>query len=219
LNKQNELNSRVEERVAMKKESKLKIGQIKERENDLKNLKVSIQTGVQGHTQEATLRELIVGARQNIIIVAGTKKVCRDALIGANLLKMDFAMSNILVIPYDTDAASIRTTGLQQSKPAGFATSSDDSSFISSAAGVLPMYETQPYVARPVIDSDDNSWNEYVKAEIQDAIEQNGEKVKDDGIAIVVAAIDSGKVIRRGIGKVPWRLMVEELEQVAKSSA
>ena len=43
------------------------------------------------------------------------------------------------------------------------------------------------------------------------AIDQAGEKVREEGMAIVVA--NDGKVLRRGIGKVPWRQMVDELEE------
>ena len=42
-------------------------------------------------------------------------------------------------------------------------------------------------------------------------MEQAGEKVREEGMAIVVA--NDGKVLRRGIGKVPWRQMVDELEE------
>ena len=43
------------------------------------------------------------------------------------------------------------------------------------------------------------------------AAEQAGEKVPDEGIALVVS--NDGKVLRRGVGKVPWRQMVDELEE------
>ena len=45
---------------------------------------------------------------------------------------------------------------------------------------------------------------------MKDAVIQGGESVRKDGIALVVA--NSGKVIRRGVGTVPWRQMVDELE-------
>ena len=60
------------------------------------------------------------------------------------------------------------------------------------------------------------AWNDYITAEINDAIEQNGAQVKDEGIAIVVAS--NGKIIRRGVGKVPWRQMVEQLDQSVKEN-
>ena len=44
-----------------------------------------------------------------------------------------------------------------------------------------------------------------------DAVKQSGENAKEEGIALVIAK--NGKVIRRGVGTVPWRQMVEQLEQ------
>jgi hypothetical protein len=72
--------------------------------------------------------------------------------------------------------------------------------------GERPSYETQPYVAR----ASGEEWAEYIKEEMEDAVKQSGENVKQDGIAIVVA--NTGNVVRRGVGTVPWRLMVEQLQ-------
>ena len=47
-------------------------------------------------------------------------------------------------------------------------------------------------------------------------MKQSGEKAKEEGIAIVVA--NNGKIIRRGIGTVPWRQMVEQLEETVNPS-
>lgn len=173
---------------------------MKERELEIGNLKCTVRTGID-QTQEASIRELQVGAKQHIIIVAGPKKACRDALIGANLLKMDFTMSNVLVVPYDTDETPPTTTIIKtnlDTKPIGFGSGGNVD---------LPIYETQPYVTKPIGDG----WYEYIQSELQDAIEQNGDNVKREGIVIVIA--NNGKVIRRGVGKVPWRQMVEELQQ------
>jgi hypothetical protein len=100
------------------------------------------------------------------------------------------------VVPYETDADPYDALY----RPAGF--------------GDRPMYEKQPYVARPVGDAD--AWREYVDAEMKDAVQQNGPQAKDEGIAIVVR--NNGKVLRRGVGKVPWRQMVEELEAASTDS-
>jgi hypothetical protein len=127
-----------------------------------------------------------------MIIVAGPKKACKDALIGANLLKMDFAMSNVLVVPYDTEADTSAVGEVSPSAGGGF--------------GERPSYETQPYVARAY----GEDWSQYIQDEMKDAVEQSGEKVKEEGIAIVVA--NTGNVVRRGVGTVPWRQMVEQLQ-------
>jgi hypothetical protein len=189
FDRQAELTENVEKKIERKKEQKKVIKNMREREKRLANLLLEIQVAADGKTQEAPVANIQSGARQHMIIVAGPKKACKDALIGANLLKMDFAMSNVLVVPYETgvDRAEL------QSRPSG-------------GFGDGPMYENQPYVARVVGDG----WEEYIQEELEDAIKQSGESVKEDGIAIVIA--NNGKVIRRGVGKVPWRQMVDQLE-------
>mmetsp|Transcript_18797 Transcript_18797/g.28993 ORF Transcript_18797/g.28993 Transcript_18797/m.28993 type:complete len:351 (+) Transcript_18797:106-1158(+) len=187
LDKGSELDENVQKKIDRKKEEKVAAKAMKKREESLANLLLEIQVSTDGTTQEAPVSALQNGARQHMIIVAGPRKACKDALIGANLLKMDFAMSNVLVVPYNTDpgAADVRPSG-------GF--------------GERPAYETQPYVARTI----GEGWEEYIKAEMDDAVAQNGEKTKEEGIAVVIA--NNGKVIRRGVGKVPWRQMVEQLD-------
>ena len=190
LDKQKELGSQVDDKIAKTKERKAQRAGLKQREQQLGTLSLEITVGPE-RTQQASVRELQAGASQHLIVVIGPRKACKDALIGANLLKMDFAMSNVLVVPYETDTdsmdAEIRPTGT------GF--------------GQQPTYETQPYVARPTGDG----WDEWCMAEMSDAVAQNGETTRTEGIAIVVA--NNGKVIRRGVGKVPWRQMVEQLEE------
>jgi hypothetical protein len=102
---------------------------------------------------------------------------------------MDFTMSNVLVVPYETDDAD------RQIRPEG-----------SGFADTRPLYEVQPYVARPVGDG----WDDLMASEMKDAVDQNGPQTAEEGIALVVA--NSGKIIRRGVGKVPWRQMVEQLQ-------
>jgi hypothetical protein len=195
LDQKGVLDERVEQKVEQKKAQKLAAKDVKERETLLGTLQLNLQVSEDGGTQQVAVKQLQAGARQHIIIVAGPKKACRDALVGANLLKMDFTMSNVLVVPYEMDVVEAQ----KESRPVG-----------SGFGDSLPMYETQPYVARPVGDG----WDEYIKAEMDDAVRQNGEMAWDEGIAIVVA--QNGKVMKRGVGKVPWRQMVEQLDKSIK---
>jgi hypothetical protein len=175
-----------------KKEKQKVVQEMKDREQQLSNLLLSIQLSIDGSTtRDATINELQLGAKQHIIIVAGPKKACRDALVGANLLKMDFAMNNVLVVPFEI--TSTTSTSATSSSPIGFAE--------------RPIYEKQPYVARPT----GVGWEEYIQAEMNDAVTMNGINAREEGIAIVIA--NNGKVIRRGVGKVPWRQMVEQLDE------
>jgi hypothetical protein len=198
LDKQKLLAERVDGRLERTKEQKQLVKGMRVREEQLGTLRLAIQTGSDGATREVAVREVQAGASQHMIVVAGPRKACKDALVGANLLKMDldFAMKNVLVVPYET---GVTETELQ-SRPSGGFTD-------------RPMYETQPYVAQPV----GEGWDAYIQAEMSDAVKQNGEKAKKEGIAVVV--LNTGKVIRRGVGTVPWRQMVEQLGEEAKAVA
>jgi hypothetical protein len=196
LDKQTELAENVEKKIEEKKAQNTVVKGMRERETKLSELLLEIQVSADGKTRQAPVSSIQSGAKQHMIIVAGPKKACKDALIGANLLKMDFAMSNILVVPYEIGADQAEL----QSRPSG-------------GFGDRPVYENQPYIARVAGDG----WDEYIQQELDDAVKQaSGEKVEDEGIAIVIA--NNGKVIRRGVGKVPWRQMVDQLEEAVKRS-
>lgn len=190
LDKQSELQEKVDEKIEQKKQMRQVTKGMKEREKLLGTLPLEFTVSADGETQQAKVSDLQLGAKQHMIIVAGPKKACKDALIGANLLKMDFALKNVLVVPYETDS----NFSDRQSRPSG-------------GFGDRPSYETQSYIARP----NSQEWDEFVRQEMADAVKQSGENAKKDGIAIVVA--NNGKIIRRGIGTVPWRQMVEQLEE------
>lgn len=190
LGKQSELQSKVDEKIERKKAMKQVTKGMKEREKLLGTLPLEITVSADGEIQQAKVSDLQLGAKQHMIIVAGPRKACKDALIGANLLKMDFALKNVLVVPYETDSDFAE----RQSRPTG-------------GFGDRPSYETQAFVAKPNSDE----WDEFIRQEMADAVQQSGDSVKKEGIAIVVA--NNGKIIRRGIGTVPWRQMVEQLEE------
>jgi hypothetical protein len=196
LDKQAELAENVEKKIEEKKAQKTVVKGMREREKRLSELMLEIQVSADGKTQQAPISSIQSGAKQHVIIVAGPRKACKDALIGANLLKMDFAMSNILVVPYEIGADRVEL----QSRPSG-------------GFGDRPLYENQPYIARVAGDG----WEEYIQQELDDAVKQaSGENVAQEGIAIIIA--NNGKVIRRGVGKVPWRQMVDQLEEAVKLS-
>jgi len=191
LDKGAELDASVEEKVRRKKEMKKLTKAMREREKLFGELSLDVRVTEQGDTRTATLATMQGMAKQHVILVAGPGRAIRDALRGAQLNKVNFAMTNILVVPYETGL----TEADRASKPSG------------SGFGDRPTYETQPYVAEPV----GPGWEEFIEAEMQTAIKQAGEKVRDDGIALVVA--NDGKVLRRGVGRVPWKQMVDELEE------
>lgn len=199
LDKKVELDEKVEKKLERKKTQAKITRAMRTREKDLSNLRVSLRVSPDpdAPAQVATVGAVQAGAGQHMIVVVGPKKAIKDALLGANLLKLDFSMSNVLVVPYEINKTKNASTG----GAGGGATTGG-------GFGERPIWETQPYVAEPVGDG----WEDYVNEELQDAVTQSGPMVKQDGVAIVLA--NDGTVIRRGIGKVPWRQMVDELEQV-----
>lgn len=187
------LSEAVDERVERKKAQKKITKSMRERETLLKDLNVNVRVTEDGGMKLAPLGIMQERAKQHVILVAGPGRAIRDALRGAQLNKQNFAMSNILVVPYETglDAAK------RASKPDASKGFGDE----------RPKYETEPYVAEPT----GEGWDEFIEAEMSTAAEQAGEKVRDEGVALVVT--NNGKVLRRGVGRVPWKQMMDELEE------
>lgn len=203
------LNTKVEEKIAQKKENKVIRKAMKEREITLSQLEVDIRVSDAdgpGSTQVAKVEAVQTGGKQHVIVVVGPRSVIRDALLGANLLKMEFAVRDVLIVPYELRKEK-KGPGTGQKKEDKDKLRPDGSGF---GGDSRPTWETEPYVAQPV----GEGWDEYIQAELDDAVKQNGEKVKEEGIVIVVA--NSGEIIRRGVGKIPWRNTVEELENAVK---
>lgn len=190
LDKKAELDENVEKKLERKKTQNKVTKRMRAREQQLKQLNLSIRVTEDGATQVAPVGAVQEGANQHIIFVIGNRKCIKDALLGANLLKLDFSMSNVLVVPYEIGVSEEE----KKTRPSG-------------GFGEKPVWETQAYVAEPAGDG----WEDYVNGELDDAVEQSGPMVKQEGIAVVLA--NDGEVVRRGVGKVPWRQMVEELEQ------
>jgi hypothetical protein len=201
LDKAGELDARVKDKLQKKKENRVIRKSMKDREKSLSMLNLEIRVSEDGTSQIAPVEAVQRGGKQHLIIVAGPRKAIRDSLLGANLLKMEFAMRDVLIVPYELGKSVLKKQDEAKLRPDGSGFGGDAS---------IPTWETQPYVAQPV----GVGWDEYIEAEMNDAVKQNGVLVKQDGIAIVVS--NSGEIIRRGVGKVPWRSMVEELEKTTK---
>ncbi|KAL7527696.1 hypothetical protein ACHAXR_003964 [Thalassiosira sp. AJA248-18] len=186
------LTAAVEEKVERTKAQKKVRASMREREEQFRELNINVRVTEDGGMKMAPVGVMQENAKQHVILVAGPGRAIRDALRGAQLNKVNFAMTNILVVPYETGIDATE----RAAKPDG-----------GGFGDARPSYETQPYVAEPVGDG----WEEFIAAEMDTAADQAGEKVQDEGIALVIA--NDGKVLRRGVGKVPWRQMVDELEE------
>ena len=193
LDKAAELSDNVREKLKSKRDNKQISKAMKEREATLGSLRINVRISEDGkESREAAVKDVQGGAKQHMIIVVGDRGVIKDALFAANLMQMDFAVRDVLIVPYD-----LASQAEKQMRPSG--------GFVQ-----RPTWESAPYVADPTGDG----WEEYINEELADAIKQNGSDVKKEGIAIVVK--NNGTIIRRGVGKVPWRDMVDELEEKKK---
>jgi len=189
LDKGLELEGNVEKKIERKKEIKKISAAMKNREKDIQKLNVSIRVSADGETREAPIGVLQSGAKQHTVILIGPQSYTRDSLFSAQLVKRDvFARSNVLIVPY-----SLNSDRTKPVSGGGFGERTE---------------EKESYVAQPV----GEEWFSYIQAEVDDAIAQGGEKMKEEGIVVVVR--NDGEVIRRGVGMVPWKMTVNELNGV-----
>jgi len=187
-----ELDDAVLGKIEKKKEQKKLVRGMRERESKLQQLSLNVQTSLDGSRTDGKISDVQLGAKQNMIIVVGPRDACRKALVGANIMSNQFGMSNVLVVPYDTGIGADMQA--EEMSKTGF--------------GKRGTSGTRPWVARPI----GFGWESYIKAEMDDAVKQSGEKCREDGIAIVVEK--TGRVMRRGVGEIPWRDIIDEFNGV-----
>eukprot|EP00614_Pseudopedinella_elastica_P031650 CAMPEP_0172616132 /NCGR_PEP_ID=MMETSP1068-20121228/62728_1 /TAXON_ID=35684 /ORGANISM="Pseudopedinella elastica, Strain CCMP716" /LENGTH=286 /DNA_ID=CAMNT_0013421469 /DNA_START=153 /DNA_END=1013 /DNA_ORIENTATION=+ len=188
-----EIDSQVEGEARAK--TKLSKDAMKEREEMLGSLTVSVVTGEGGDMRAAPVSEIQSAARQNLVIVAGKKPVLKEALVKAMIMGDRFAAQNVLVVPVPLDSDG--ETGGSGSK--GFAKSS---------------WEDKPYVAKAGAEGSGGAdWERYVGMEIEAAAAQakmSVAEIKSQGIVIV--ADRQGKIVRRGLGAPEWGMVIEDLK-------
>ena len=144
--------------------------------------------------QRAPVRAVQVGGKQHVIIVAGGRKAVRDALLGSSLMGSEFAIRDVLIVPYELGGK-----GWDAASPSMSSSSGDGGGGDGFGKKKRPKWETRPYVAEPVGDG----WISYIKAEMDDAICQNNDRdISSEGIAIVVS--NTGEIVKRGLGKVSF---------------
>mmetsp|Transcript_18330 Transcript_18330/g.32772 ORF Transcript_18330/g.32772 Transcript_18330/m.32772 type:complete len:243 (+) Transcript_18330:197-925(+) len=94
LDKDAELTAAVEAKVERKKANKKITASMREREQLMKKLNVDVKVSQDGGTRVAPLGVMQENAKQHVILVAGPGRAIRDALRGAQLNKVNFAMTN-----------------------------------------------------------------------------------------------------------------------------
>jgi len=184
LDKGAELNTKVEHKMKRKAEMKVLKQEMKGRETILGQLDLNIRISEEGDVRTAPIKALQSGAKQHIIIVAGNKSYTRDALFGAKLVQREVFARGNTLIVPYT---------LDEEDRKGFGERAE---------------EKQAYVAQP----SGEGWEEFIEAEFTDAIKQGVENAKEQGVAIVCK--NDGTIIRRGLGMVPWKVTVDELNGI-----
>jgi len=212
-----QLVEKVETRLQRKDDDEVSRKAMKEREQTVANLEINFRTSDVDENDDSTdnndkmqrapVRAVQVGGKQHVIIVAGGRKAVRDALLGASLMGSEFAIRDVLIVPYELGGKGWYAASPSMSSSSGSGGGGDGF-----GKKKRPKWETRPYVAEPVGDG----WVSYIKAEMDDAIRQNNNDrdINSEGIVIVVS--NTGEIVRRGLGKVPWRDTIEELEKKVK---
>jgi hypothetical protein len=167
-----------------------------ERSSRLSALPVEIQTEV-NVTRIVSLGDLQEKGRQNIVIVAGDRSAVREAVVSARLLETEaYTKKNTMVVP----------VVLQDDEQI------DDEP--SKGFGNKDRLLSTTYFGKP---TQLNVWKYYLQQEVDLAIKQGEAAIMSKGL--VLAVRNDGKVIRRGVGIPPWKILIEEFrikEQVAE---
>uniref|UniRef100_A0A6S8B4J3 Uncharacterized protein n=1 Tax=Aureoumbra lagunensis TaxID=44058 RepID=A0A6S8B4J3_9STRA len=147
-------------------------------------LKLRVSVGLEDNRREATLDTLRSVARQSFIVIAGPRAAIDDALKDALIQQKLFAKSECVVVP----VASEKDPVLVPNKP---------------------VYRSG-FVALPSPD-DAMAWTDFVAAEIATAKQQGcDENALSNGIVIAVRR--DGTIARRGVGRPPWKSLLNEIE-------
>jgi len=201
-----------------KENSKLSKDAMAAREEELKGLSIEVVVGQQRgdtsskgsgdprvETRRATVREIQEGAKQHVVIVAGTTSVLKEALLRAMILGDRFSKQSILIVPVTLGGEGGGGSG---SELGGGGGGSGTRGFGRSA------WDGKPYVAKAVDSTDDagsSPWADYVDSELSAAaaqIDSSAEELASQGIVIVLNR--EGKIVRRGLGAPEWELVINE---------
>jgi hypothetical protein len=163
-------------------------------------------------TRCATVRELQEGAGQNVVVVAGTEAVLREALVRAMILGTRFAKQSILIVPVPVDSSTGSLLGAGVSSGSGSRMGERGKRGFGRSA-----WEEKPYVAKVANSSGEgseesfSSWATYLDSELSAAATQAGvtaAEVAAQGIVIVMN--QEGSIVRRGLGAPAWDMIINE---------
>lgn len=190
--------------------NRLSVDQLTGAEQEIALLPVEIQVSeIDGNkTRVVSFSDLQIKGRQNVVIFAGELATVSDALIAAkiegNALFNDKETFVVPVVTSSINAAALsdgeNVPQIEDKPSKGFGAVKEKESLM-----------TAPYIAKP---AQLNVWLAYLKKEVELAASQGTKDITKQGL--VLAVNKKGKVVRRGVGRPPWKQLVEELEQSSK---
>jgi len=131
---------------------------------------------------------LRAAARQHVVVLGGPRRAVDAALTDALIQQPLFARAECVVVPVRTDDDAVAATLAKKKKPA---------------------FDRAGFVTKPA-PADERAWIEYVNEEIATATSQGAAEAPAAGVVIAIRR--DGSVARRGVGKPPWKELVDELQ-------
>ena len=210
-------------------DNRLSNDDITERELDLSKLPVEIQVSENNEniTRIVSLSELQSKGKQHVIIVTGSTNFVKDSVISARLEGTElFNSKDTIIIPFITD-----DNQLERATKKGFGANRRESLMSSPYIGKpkqVKLYSSNYYflfhnyfintkVYRHYLLNSSilylklNVWEAILEKEFDLAKSQGSKDVVKQGL--VLAIKKTGKVIRRGLGLPPWKILLEELNK------
>ena len=168
---------------------------------EVANMPVQIQVNEQNGDETKIVRfgDLQSKGGQNIIVVAGRGEYVKEQVMTARLEGNDlFNSCETYVVPVIVDAdveatSSPQLDAVEALQKKGF--------------GKTEELMAAPYIGKP---AQLNVWLAYLAKEIELAKKQGEPDIVNKGVVLGVRK--DGKIVRRGVGAVPWRQLVKELD-------
>ena len=142
--------------------------------------------------EQGTVEEIQRKTGRPLVVFAGSKGIVRDVLTETRVIGNVLKAADLALVPVTLGERRNRTD-----KRKGFGAPTDTTS----------RFESFSFVAIPP--PGDDQWQDFMETELATAERQGNEAPRRDGLVLVVNA--EGEVVRRGVGKPPWKQLIETL--------
>ena len=188
---------------------------------DAGDLRVQVRLS-EREVKPVTLKELIMGARQTVVLLGGNQKFLRESLIAARFDGDLFRSTDVLLVPVQCDGSSSKVAGKSTADEAFERMMAAEANVASSAPSkgktggegkkgfgkgiASSTWTAAPYVAE-VLSEDASEWVRRMQVEADSAAAQGADPEK--GVVIVLGR--DGIVSQRRVGTPTWRQFLIEL--------